>query len=262
MQNQRVLPIEDGNNFRDLGGYQTINGQSIKWHRLLRSGHLHTLNQDDLTVLSQLNVKYDIDFRAPDEIEKQPDKVPATATYSPLPVFDRDETDASKSSAQLAAELNGPKAGYDHMLEVYKNMVTTKQAKSSYQTFFDKLLSVNETESVLFHCTAGKDRTGMGAVFLLSALQVDQHTIVDDYLLTNDVTREYVTQKIDRLKQQQNVSKTLTENILALSTVSPDYVNTALTLIKHEYGTVLNYLQKYIGITDRQLSDLRQLYLD
>ncbi|WP_137596872.1 tyrosine-protein phosphatase [Paucilactobacillus kaifaensis] len=262
MEYARLLPIQNGHNFRDLGGYTTTDGHTVKWGHLIRSGHLNTLDQHDLDILDRLQVKYDLDFRAPEEITSQPDRVPLGAAYTSLPVFQTDETDASHSQEQIMAEYSGSSdAGYNHMLDVYRDMVTTPQAKKSYQAFFSHLLGNSDHNAVLFHCTAGKDRTGMGAVFLLSALNVDRPTIIRDYLLTNSVTKNYVESRIKKIKQA-GLSTAFAENTRALSTVSPDYINTALAEIDNQYGSVNNYLHQYLEISADQMKDLQKLYLD
>lgn len=262
MKNERLLPIQNGHNFRDLGGYATTDGHTVKWGHLIRSGHLNTLDQHDLNILDQLQVKYDLDFRAPEEITSQPDRVPQGATYTSLPVFQTDETDASHSQEQIMAEYSGRfDAGYNHMLDVYRDMVTTDQAKKSYQAFFSHLLGNNDQNAVLFHCTAGKDRTGMGAVFLLSALNVDRPTVIRDYLLTNAVTKEYVDARIEKIRRA-GLPAAFAENTRALATVSPDYINTALAEIDNQYGDVKNYLHQYLNLSQEQLNDLQKMYLD
>lgn len=262
MAYERLLPIQHGHNFRDLGGYATTDGHSVKWGHLIRSGHLNTLDQQDLHILDQLQVKYDLDFRAPEEITSQPDRVPRGAQYTSLPVFQTDETDASHSQEQIMAEYSdNDDAGYQHMLTVYRDMVTTDQAKQSYQAFFSHLLSNSDHHAVLFHCTAGKDRTGMGAVFLLSALNVERPTIIRDYLLTNAVTKDYVDSRIEKIKQA-GLPTAFAKNTRALSTVSPDYINTALAAIDNQYGDVKNYLHQYLDLSTAQMKDLQKLYLD
>lgn len=261
---KRLLPIVNGNNFRDLGGYQTTDGHTIKWRKLIRSGHLNSLSQSDIDYLDKMNVKYDVDFRAPEEVTKQPDRVPGTAKYEGLPVFDTDRTEASHKSFEdkLANEMEHAQAGHDHMVSIYKNMVTTDQAKQSYRSFFDSLLANDDEGSVLFHCTAGKDRTGMGAVFLLNALNVDHETIIKDYLLTNQVSKRFVEQKINEAKQSGVTNQNLLNNIYDLSTVSPDYVNGALKVVHAEFGDMHNFLREHIGVSDDEMHDLRKMYLD
>lgn len=83
MTTNRLLPIKNGRNFRDLGGYRTVDGHTVKWHRLIRSGHLNTLDQPDLDLLASLNITLDVDFRAPGEIKAQPRSRPSHRHLSP-----------------------------------------------------------------------------------------------------------------------------------------------------------------------------------
>ncbi len=76
MTGQRLLDIQDGHNFRDLGGYETKDGRHVKWHRLIRSGSLAHLNEHDLSTLAAIPVTIDIDLRAPEEVKQAPDKLP------------------------------------------------------------------------------------------------------------------------------------------------------------------------------------------
>ncbi|KRM11765.1 tyrosine-protein phosphatase [Paucilactobacillus suebicus] len=262
MTTNRLLPIKHGRNFRDLGGYQTKDGKTIKWHRLIRSGHLNTLDETDLQVLTSLNVKLDLDFRAPGESDVQPDKVPATAVYHSLPVFQTDRTDASHSREQIEAEFSDdPTAGYRHMLDVYRDMVTTPQAKQSYQQFFDLLLNSDPNSAILFHCTAGKDRTGMGAILLLSALNVDRQISVNDYLLTNQINQQMLEDVTSKIRAAGK-AEAYAQNTKALMSVSPDYINNALKIIDKEYGSIRNYLNQYLQITDQNMKDLQKLFTE
>ena len=168
MTNQRLLNMNGGYNFRDLGGYKTTDGKTVKWHRILRTGKLAELDSSDLSQLDAYNVRYDVDFRSKAEIKSEPDRLPTGATYTSLPVFAEDMTDSTQSPEERKAMLSGDaNTGKNQMLEAYKMMVISNEAQQSYREFFDMLLdNGDENKSLLFHCTAGKDRTGMGAVFL------------------------------------------------------------------------------------------------
>lgn len=181
---RRILDLEAGINFRELGGYQTTSGQSVKYHKVLRSAGLGDLTNNDIKYLKDYGVKTDIDFRSQDEIDKKPDRVPGGAKYVSLPVFVEDQTEASKIGDRVVPEIDfDPHDGYNHMLDVYRNMVEEDQARGAYRKFFDELLgNEKDHDVVLFHCTAGKDRTGMGAVFFLYSLGVPLPTIKQDYL--------------------------------------------------------------------------------
>lgn len=159
MSLNRLLPIEAGHNFRELGGYQTTDGRQVQWHRLIRAGALGQLSEADLALLAQLNVTADIDFRSPTELEAAADRVPHTATYHHEPVFDTDRTESSKTNAELEPLLVAdPDSGARHMEVTYQEMVTEPTSKTAYQHFFAHLLATPSDGAVLFHCTAGKDR--------------------------------------------------------------------------------------------------------
>lgn len=260
MANQRLLAIKHGYNFRDLGGYPTADGHTVKWRRIIRTGSLARLDEDDLKLLAGIPVAIDVDLRAPDEKAKAPDKVPAGAKYYHLPVFESDETDASHSDEEIAAQMQQPGNGYRHMLDVYHRMATVATAKKAYQELFKLLLS-NPDGALLFHCTAGKDRTGMAAYLILSALGVEQSIIIEDYLLTNTVTQDFRNQWLQGMRDH-GASEALVTNRAALASVAPDYLNVAINEINQQYGDVMHYLTDYLEITPTAINRLRELYLD
>lgn len=264
MQNQRLLPIKDGYNFRDLGGYRTVDGRTVKWHKLLRTGSLANLSPADQHLLEQVPVTVDVDLRSPAEVAKSPDKPLTTASYHHLPVFDADETDASHSDQEIADRMQKAGAGYRHMLDVYQRMATIPSAKTAFQELFHLLLT-NQTGAVLFHCTAGKDRTGMSAYLILSALGVPEETVAQDYLLTNEAIRDVKQQWLAKLEtrlKELGASKELIANRSALMSVNPDYLQTAINAIKEQAGDVHHYLTDYLGLSTEDLTQLRQLYLE
>lgn len=260
MTDQRLLDIQSGHNFRDLGGYETTDGRHVKWHRLIRSGSLANLNEHDLNTLAAIPVTIDIDLRAPEEVKQAPDKLPQTANYYHLPVFKSDETDASHSDEEIMSRILKPGNGYQHMLDVYRRMVEVPTAKAAYQQMFKLLLNNEPTQANLFHCTAGKDRTGMAAYLILSALQVPEKVILQDYLLTNDATRDFRERWLQRLRDKGE-SEIVVENRRALGSVSPDYIKQAIELINTNYGNVQNYLKEYLGLSSDDLKELQHLYL-
>lgn len=260
MANQRLLPIQQGYNFRDLGGYPTADGHTTKWRRIIRTGSLARLSNNDLKVLTEIPVTIDVDLRAPDEVKKAPDKVPSTAKYYHLPVFASDETDASHSDEEIAAQMQQPGNGYHHMIDVYQRMATVNSAKIAYQSLFKLLLS-DHSGAFLYHCTAGKDRTGMASYLILSALGVEEEIIMEDYLLTNEVTREFRNNWLQEMRNN-GASEALVTNRAALASVAPDYLNTAIKNINKNYGNVNNYLTDYLEITSAEIKQLRELYLE
>lgn len=259
-QTHRVLSLEKGINFRELGGYKTKSGKEVKYHKILRSAGLNKLTDNDLNYLSDYGLKTDVDFRSKDEIAKSPDKVPSGTRYVSLPVFKEDQTEASKIQESAIPQIDfDPSNGYEHMLDVYRNMIVEKNSQQAYRNFFDELLgNSNDNDVLLFHCTAGKDRTGMGAVFFLYTLGVPLQTIKEDYLLTNVANKEYVAEILKKVEARE---PSLVESIRALLTVNEEYLAVAQKAIVETSGNLDNYIKNELHVTEKQISDLQKIYL-
>jgi protein-tyrosine phosphatase len=263
MANQRVLTMQQGINFRELGGYATEDGHTLKWHKVIRTGNLSQLTATDLKFLDDYGVRYDIDFRSPKEVLDEPDRVPGNAKYQFAPVFNVDETRNSDGTDKMTANLEKhPDSGYRHMLKVYRMIATEDHSKAEYRRFFDNLLANDQpNEVLLFHCTAGKDRTGMGAVYLLSALGVDPQTIRTDYLMSNETSVERIESMVKEATKQGASAATIA-SVKALWSVNSDYLDAALAEIKRQSGNMQHYLRTELKLTKTELADLRHLYLD
>ena len=257
-----VLDIKNGLNFRDLGGYKTKSGQLVKPQKVIRSAKLSELSDQDLQYLSDYGLIADVDFRSPEEQAAEPDRYPEHATYHFVPVFPTDETKSSEQADALQKSFSrDPHAGFENMVKTYADIVKMPSAQKAYRQFFDILLSNDdENGAVLFHCTAGKDRTGMGAVYLLSALGVDGHTIRQDYLATNDLIQPMVEKNLAAARKH-GATDALLANIQDLGTVSGAFLDSALATIDAEYGSMRDYLQDELKLTPAEKRDLRELYL-
>ena len=115
-------------------------------------------------------------------------------------------------------------------------------------------------QALIFHCTSGKDRTGIGAILFLSALGVPEETIKQDYLLTNQVVQKSLTATLNQVKQKTN-NDILVKNIRYLLTVSEDYYQTAMNDIHDMAGDTITYLHKFIKVTDDEIKQLKEIYL-
>lgn len=258
----KLIGIKTGRNFRELGGYRTSSGQTIKMHKILRSGHLAELDGVDIGLLQNYRVKFDIDFRSKAEVTKEPDRVPNGAQYLYNPVFSEDLTDNSKSIDELLAETDSdPNFGFNNMMLSYEDIVTSADAQKAYRTFFEQALTNTEDgDALLFHCTAGKDRTGMGAVFFLNALGVDFATIKKDYLLSNVTTKDNYDNITKTVKERGGNENTV-KAVQALMRVDERYLNHAMNLINNNYGGLNQYTKDIFGIDHANLEQLKHIYL-
>lgn len=259
----QLIGVTSGRNFRELGGYKTLSGKTIKMHKLLRTGNLADLSPFDLNFLSDYGVKYDIDFRSKEEADNQPDRVPKGAKYIFDPVFSEDLTNSSKSIKDLEKESEkDPNFGFDHMLYAYEDMIESESAQKAYRKFFDILLENKEDgQSVIFHCTAGKDRTGFGALLILSALGVPFRTIKQDYLLTNITTKEFVDSLVARARER-GLSENTVQSIYDVQSVHPEYIDHAIKVINDRYGSINNYLRDVMHLSSSDIMKLRRIYLE
>lgn len=257
----RLIGLKHAYNSRDLAGYPTTDGHHIKAGRLLRTALLHDLDDQDLNTLQRLNVTRVIDFRDDAELSDFPDKLPTSVHYLHLPVFKEDETGASLSTSKplerFAIDYN---AGRLWMLKAYRDMVTIASAKSAYQEFFRQLLSANENEATIFHCTAGKDRTGMAAYFLMRALGVAPEVATQDYLWTNVYSAARVRMRIDMVKAAGGGDAAI-YNVRTMSAALPEYLKTATDLINSHYGDMSHFTSEFLGLSVGDIADLRRLYL-
>lgn len=263
MTDLQVLDITNGFNFRDLGGYRTTDGRTLASRRLIRSASLDYLSDSELAYLADYGVRHVVDFRSAQEQEASPDRIPEGAKYLFDPVFSVDETLTSQSPESLAANFSAdPVEGREHMKQTYIDLVNQASAQQAYRKFFDVLLdnTAPEHTSVLFHCTVGKDRTGMGAVYILSVLGVDAATIRADYLATNSfmqIPKQFMLGKVREGGGNENLEKNLTD----LLTASESYLDSALRTINADFGGMQEYLRGPLGLDDEQQKELRALYL-
>ncbi|WP_295728800.1 tyrosine-protein phosphatase [uncultured Limosilactobacillus sp.] len=261
MAHQRMIPLLNTHNFRDLGGYPTTNGKTVKWGKIFRSDKLSQLSDTDQNQLLTLNIATDIDLRSKEETTAAPDQLPHQIQYLANPVFQRDVTDSSKSVNKLDEELQQtPQAGRKHMQKVYHDMMGSSHAANAFRVIFEHLLSAPNDQGILFHCTAGKDRTGMSACLILRALEVSPAIAKKDYLLTNTALKNFLNGRQAMLRAAQH-STILIDNYTALWTADPSYLSAARHVIEEQYGGMNNYLHQALQLTDGDLKDLRQQYL-
>lgn len=259
----RILPIENGYNFRELGGYPTLDGKVLKAKRLLRTANLAHLSPKDLALLNRYNVAVDIDLRSQDERQQAPDKVPVSAKYESVPIFKEDQTESTTSEAELYRRYtNNPLGGQMQMQKVYQELVQDEHSIKMYRKFFEILLQQPaDNQAILFHCTGGKDRTGMAAYYLLNALNVSEQVIRQDYLLTNTASQHHIAQRIARLTAKR-ASSGFIKSTHALMSVQTAYLDTATATIKQNWGSTQQYLQTALKLSKSDINQLRAMYLN
>ncbi|TPR41091.1 protein-tyrosine-phosphatase [Apilactobacillus micheneri] len=259
MNNKRLLDVKNGYNFRELGGYPTKDGRTIKWNKLIRSGELSELSKVDQEYLTNYGVKYDVDLRSDLERKNAADKMLPKTTFIPNPVFN---TGHDKTDEEYAKQYSiNPNLGTENMILSYQSMVTEVSAKKAFRNLFNILLQNNQDDSsVLFHCAQGKDRTGLSAAFILFALGVSENNIRQDYLISKEQMKPYVRLKINEYSEY-GMNDILKNNLSNLYSVDEKYFDAAMDMIKKEYGNIDNFLHDFIGLSNQKIKQLRDIYL-
>lgn len=236
-ERQRLLPLQGAYNVRDLGGYQAAGGTKVKWGKIFRSGDLNRLTENDLAQLAAVPVRAYIDFRTADEIAAAPDRAPSTLVKR----FDLSIAPGSLMDLGKMATSQGKE-----MME-QANAALVRDFQDIYSEFFSILLN-SENVPVLFHCSAGKDRTGFAAMLFLAALGVDRETIMEDYMLSAEYLRDKYSSMIKEKPYLED-----------FYTVRSSYLLTAFEVIDKEYGGVDNYLTRNLRV---DIPKLRRMYAE
>jgi protein-tyrosine phosphatase len=248
---KRQVKLEGAINFRDIGGYTTKDGKHVKWGKIYRSAALSKLTDNDLQKLQNLSLACVADFRGPYEVKAAPDRLPAGTMLISLPAGSEKIGDSNYMKTWTQQLRND-----SSLIKFYS---TLGPFKARYKPLFDQLLTLNKDSALLFHCTAGKDRTGIAAALVLYALGVDEKTIMQDYLATNYYRAIENERAITGMIKGYGIDEKTARNMMA---AREDYLQATFTSIKNQYGTIDIYLEKEMGLNKERMKRLRELYLD
>lgn len=255
-----MLELEEGINFRELGGYLTEDGRKIKWHKLLRCGSMAQLTKNDVDYLDQYGVRYIIDLRSPEESNYSPDKYPDKAQYFQDTVYP-----FSFSLFKNLGIINNMRLGASNMdfgRQTYLQMLLDPHAQAAYRKMFNVLLENDkEGESVVFHCTAGKDRTGVAAFLILSALGVSEKQIVEDYLYTNLFFDNYSSETINDALESESQTE-IAQRLNSKTAVIAETIEVLPKACQVVSGSVEKFLEEKLGMTKAKIKRLQELYLE
>ena len=254
-------------NVRDLGGYNTIDGLTVKSDLLIRGASLATATDADLKLLADLPVVKVIDFRTDFEKKGKENRSLPGADYICLPIQPVDNGDAPKELTKLKsfdisklimiAAFN--EKAKTIAREMYPMMVMRPACQRQFAAFLREVVNTPEG-AVFFHCTQGKDRTGLAAAYLLSALGVDRETIIADFDKTNLVYARDVRKFSRRVKFFGGKEEELSVVRSFIGANTDNFIR-ALDLIDAEYGSMDTYLRNILGLTDADFETLRRRYL-
>lgn len=241
----RDLGLASDPNLRDIGGYRTANGQWVRMGVIYRSQAL-ALSPADLAVVDNLGITADYDLRTTEEIAASPDVVPAGATYTNLNVM---------ADISLEPTLTSAAAAESYMEEIEQQFVTNPTAQTAFGTLLTDIADSNG--AVLYHCTAGKDRTGWATAVLLTLLGVPRAAVVQDYLLSNSYYFDSPAVQAE-LKAMPAAESAVYAPLLE---VQASYLQAGFAQVTASYGSMYGYAVHGLGLSPQTIARLRHKLL-
>ncbi|MGR9089253.1 MAG: tyrosine-protein phosphatase [Gammaproteobacteria bacterium] len=254
---ERNVPLEGAVNFRDLGGYATVDGRRVRWGRLFRSGHLSKITPAGRTTFERLGIETVCDFRLATERARENMVLPPGVTLEgiEIPPGVRDP----EYFHRVFRDASGPDDVADAVHEVVLSMVN--ESADRYRRLFEVLLEPGE-RNILINCSAGKERTGIAAALLLSALGVPRETIYYDFMLS--AVYFPAIAEIPRVLDKYAVGavgEAAQRLVMPLLETRASYLQIAFDSIDRECGSADAFLRRHYDLGEAEFSELRRRYL-
>ncbi len=250
----RLVPLEGTLNFRDLGGYPAAGGVT-RWGAVYRSDRLNALTDADVDHLATIGLRTVCDFRYDREVAEDPSRLPDGARIVRLAVGVA-PGDNPRSLEELIRAGEVTHVTPATMAEGYLRMLEGQAA-----LFGDlvRLVADADHHAMVVHCTAGKDRTGLGAALLLGAVGVDDDVIVEDYRLTDDYRSVHRLAEIGPKIQAQGLDLA---DLEVLFTAPAETMAITLGLVTERWGGIEGYLTGPAGVTAAEIDSLRATWVE
>ncbi len=260
-ESPRIIRLAGVQNLRDIGGYQTTGGGVVRWGKVFRSGHLSDMTDACGMEMLARDVEVVIDFRS--EPEKKLHPVHWTSMWSPDYVA---HPIGGNAAAWVHAMFEGLSkgGGVEGVREQFIGAFETIPIANAdgLAGFFQAVLNAPERGAVLYHCTAGKDRTGIATALLLDILGVDRTTIMDDFLLTNRAVNLAEKSKslaeLISLKTDANVTADM---VMPMVGVEDAFLAAMYDVIDRDYGSMDAYVRDGLKLGDAEITALRDRFV-
>ena len=266
----RVLKMKGVLNARELGGMPLKNGRKVKSRKMIRTGRLSNLTVDDRKLLKDVwNVTHIFDLRNNREVAEYPDMDIMGAVYQQVAIIPGEKEGISREDhgmdpidrAIVRAENLHRNGGAKGLLEgMYGQMAEDEQCIEKIKELFDMIIA-HEDGAFIWHCTSGKDRTGVTGGLLLYALGADMETIKEDYLYTNIQNRQHRGTVLDKM-MAKGASKERIEEIRVLESVDWAYMESFFKTIERRYGSIEGVLENRLGIDSDRHNILIEKYTE
>jgi len=255
----RIYPFETVFNFRDFGAYATMDGGKVAPRKLFRAAHLNRVSDDELSQIADLGIELIVDLRYKPERERQPNRLWETGPRRQLEFVRANGEPAHKIApheAFIEHELTEAEDARRYMQQSYRARPDDLGFRSIFRNTLHHMVETGEP--ILIHCAAGKDRTGTLAALILTALGVDDQTILDDFMLTMEAVDVDAFLQPAALMMSKRFGRAIDpEALRPMFGVEESYLTEALTTMGERDG----YLRDALGIGEAERAELRAHYL-
>ncbi len=256
----RLLNFEGIANFRDLGGYANEQGQQVKWGVLYRSGTFAHSSRADLQGLQQLQLATLIDFRSGGEKEEEPNQLPQPASFTVVEIPTLDEGNKALVGEVMERVESGNFDGFDpdqFMLTANRQFAT--EFTPQFRQFIHTVLDAGG-KPVVWHCSAGKDRTGFASAILLRVLGVPQETVMRDYMESKQHALE--ARKNQLLLLRVFKGEEAADKLAIMMGVEEAWLRAAFAEIDAQWGSFDNYIREGLQLSDGDIAQLQNQLLE
>lgn len=256
-ETEKALKVKKVHNFRAIGNIKNTDGRSLREGIFYRSAHLHKLKKKSFDEFGKLGITEIIDLRNSKEIFEKPDHLPNGITYKKYSAFE-DEGDQLSQARKLVlkGKVNASDAD-KRMIDFYREYVT--ENPETIKTIITEIL--DSDKPILYHCTAGKDRTGIVTALILTILKFDKDTIYNEYLLSNNFRKPLVEKRLRLASNLHFLYPKMDLQVLEkLSWVEKRYLDAAFGEINKKYGSTDAYIQQVLGISDAKREEYIQKF--
>ncbi|MGG7176712.1 tyrosine-protein phosphatase [Clostridium paraputrificum] len=255
---ETLIPFKGVHHFRDIGGYKSEDGRRVKWNTFFRADKLSSLTVKDIEYFKALGIRTILDLRSPTEVKSMPD--PKIDGIDYINISGMPELDETKDNFDMMSifklKSSSDFDATEFLMKGYKTMVFNNPA---YKELVD-CIENEERVPIVFHCSAGKDRTGFGAALILSILGVSEETIMEDYLLTNIYRKPINDKTIEAVKDKISNPKHL-EVLKVMLEVKKELLEASFKSIRGKYGNMDTYLEKEYGLTKKKRKEIKNRFL-
>lgn len=253
-----LLPLTGAINFRDMGGLETADGRRVKKGILFRAASLTGLTEEDKRYLENLQIKRVFDYRRQEEADRNPDPPIGLAINERVSVSNEENitTNMLTNEDEIKREYFR-RFTVDGFTKIYSDMPIQNK---SYKRLMGLVIGLQENMPLVHHCTAGRDRTGVGSMIILMTLGVPYKTVLEDYLLSNHTLADYHNELFE--KAAKLFSAPELARFKHSFPVREDYLQAALNAICSTYGDFDTYIKKEFGITEEVRRNLENHCLE